>query len=137
MAVIQIDRTDAPAASVFDFGADRIGNTTTTRYLFPGYAEDLAETSSTNDVIMTRDGTLQNLHVIHNVLGGGPVVITYTVEVNGVATSLAVGLAADSAIGANTTISVPIVAGDRVRVKVTKAANVVGPNNVHATVEIG
>jgi hypothetical protein len=74
----------AAGASIFDFGANRVGNTTTTRYLFPGYAENLAETSSANEMRVPRAGTLKNLYVVHNVLGGGPTVITYTVEVNGV-----------------------------------------------------
>lgn len=117
------------------FGAERLGTSPTTRYLYPGYAGSLAEIVF-HEIVSPRAGTLRNLEIIHNVPGGGLTVITYTVEVQGVSSALAVGMAANASFGANSTNTASVSKGDRIRVAVTRAANVSSPRNVHATMEI-
>lgn len=118
------------------FGAERLGSSPTVRYLYPGYADSLAEIVSSNELLSPITGTIRNLYIIHNVLGGGPVLLTYTVEVNGVPSPLAVGMAANAFFGNNASNTIAVTKGDRVRVAVARATVVSSPRNVHVTMEI-
>lgn len=125
------------ATAPVEFGADSVGSSTTTRYLYPGHSDALAETALYEWVIPVA-GTLRRLYVLHNTPAGNGNIITYTVMVNGVASSLAVGLASTSGLGSNLVISVAVSAGDRIAIRVTKASAVgASPSNVLATFEVG
>lgn len=107
------------------WGAGDAGTTTSDRYLFPGYDDDLAELTEIGWPIL-RNGILSRLRVRHNVVGAPATLLTYTLMVNGVATALAVSLAANASDASNLATSVVVSAGDRVSVRVSKAAVLVG-----------
>jgi hypothetical protein len=118
------------------FGAGDVGVSATTRYLFPSYEDDLAQTIAIQ-IEVERAGTLRNLRVRHNVVGGTAVVITYTVRKNGVATALAMALAANASAGSDLVNSVAVVAGDRLDIEVTKAVlGGASPNDITASLEL-
>jgi hypothetical protein len=111
--------------AILQWGNSSVANSTTTRVLDPGYENRIAPLASGTsfvDVRIPRAGTLRNLYVQHNNPGGTGAVITYTVFVNGIATAITVGVASTTAQGADTTNSVVVAAGDRVRIVVTKVA---------------
>jgi hypothetical protein len=118
------------------FGADRIGSSPTTRYLYSGYAERLAEISP-HFWTAPRSGTLRNLYVRHGVPNGNGNNIVYRVRVNTVATALLLSLASTGSVASNTTNTVALAAGDRVDLQVVKTINVgASPRNVVATMEV-
>ena len=123
------------AGHVLHFGSRLLSVTATPRYLTPGYADTIADVEAIDEIPASVSGTLQNLRVIHNGLGIGGL-ITYTAYIDGLLTSLAVGMLASSPLGANTTTFVPITAGQRLSVLATKGVLAAGPRNVHATMEI-
>lgn len=119
------------------WGDDNVTNTTTTRYLTPGYAlNDIAPDLPIGGAYleMPRAGTLRNLRVRHNDPGTSSNVITYTLFVNNVATALTVTLAANAVDGADLVNSVVVAAGDRVSIEVTKPANITGGTNARMIV---
>ena len=119
------------------FGADNVSPSTTTRYLFPGNADRLAETVTPNGIRITHAGALRHLHVQHNAPGGNGNFVTYTVVVNGTPTALLVNLASTASTASNVVSVVPVVVGDLVEIRVTKAASVgASPRNVIATLEV-
>lgn len=107
------------------WGAGTIGSTTTNRFLFPGYDDDLAQVDSIKWTI-PRNGTLSRLYARHNKVGAPATLLTYTLLVNGVATALAASLAANAAVASNIATSVVVSAGDTVELRCSKAANLVG-----------
>lgn len=119
------------------FGAGSITESLTDRFLYPNYSNEIAEILTSNELPVKRAGNLRTFQILHNVLGGLTVVIVYTVLVNKIATPLTVGLAANSKFGANTTILVPVVAGDFVSVRATKPSILTNsPRNIQASMEI-
>lgn len=113
------------ATAILQWGNDSVGNSTASRVLDPGYENRTAPLSAGTAFIelrVPRAGTLRNLYIYHNNPGGTGAVITYTVYVNGVATAISAGLASTAGSAADTTNSVVVAAGDRVRVEVTKVA---------------
>lgn len=127
--------TGGSGARLLHFGSRLITPTARTRYLTPGYSPTVADVETINELTIPATGTLSALYVRHNVAGVGGL-ITYTVMVNGVATSLAVGMLASATTGQNTTTNISVMAGQRVAVRVTKSALTSGPRNVHVTMEI-
>jgi hypothetical protein len=112
------------ATAVVMWGNDSVASSTATRVLDPGFEARTAPLSSGtgfNEWRVPRAGTLRNLYVRHNNPGGTGATITYTVFVNGVATAITIGVASTAAGGADTVNSVAVVAGDRIRIEVTKA----------------
>jgi hypothetical protein len=117
--------TPSGTTAILTWGNNSVANSTATRVLDPGYENRIAPLSSSTaliDVRVPRAGTLRNLYVEHNNPGGTGATITYTVYVNGAPTAITVGLASTAAQAADTTNSVAVSAGDRVRIVVTKAA---------------
>ena len=116
------------------FGAGDLSNTATARYLFPSYVDDLAQT----DVItwrVPRNATIKNMRVrIEVPAGTSTTALTFTFQVNGVNTALAVTMAANAADGSNLANSVVLSAGDRVSVEVTKAGTITGTKPYDITV---
>jgi hypothetical protein len=122
--------------SVLVFGAGQVGSSTTTRYLYPGYDDDLAQTVVVQ-IVAPYAGTLRDFYVRHNNTDGNGNDIVYTVRVNGVATAVTVTLASTSADGSDLANSVAVAAGDLVDIEVTKAASVGNsPDDVTATIDL-
>lgn len=117
------------------FGADSIGLSTTSRYLYPGYAERIAEIEP-HFWISPLAGTLQRLHVRHSVPGVGGSIV-YRVRVNEVATALVVTLAAGDTSASNIVDTAALSIGDRVDLQVVKTTGLSqSPRNVVVTMEI-
>jgi hypothetical protein len=126
-----------PPTAVLTWGAGSVLSSTTTRYLYPGYDDDNAPTSS--GIIQwraPRDGTFRNLRVRHNSTAGNGNNIVYTLRVNGSGSGLAATLASTASDGADTSSTASVSAGDLVDIEVTKASGVGGaPGEVIASVE--
>jgi len=117
------------------WGDNSVGSSTTTRYLTPGYDDNLAQTIPVQ-IRVVRAGTLRNFRVRHNVPAGNGNPIVYTFRVNGIATALSVSLASTFADGSDLANSVVVAVGDLVDIQVTKASSVASsPNDIAATVE--
>jgi hypothetical protein len=124
--------------SVSMWGNGSVAATTTTRFLSAGFDSALASTTEIPVPIATA-GVLRNLYVRHNVAVGNGNAIVYTVMVNGVATALTLSLVT-GAVGQASDLAntVAVVAGDRVSIRVTKAASVgTAQTDVTASFEYG
>jgi hypothetical protein len=71
--------------------------------------------------VVPEDGFLKNFCVIQNIPEGNGGSIQYMVLVDGVGTALGVSLASTDVYGINDAVSIPVSAGERVSVRVTKA----------------
>ncbi len=130
----QPQETDFPSADIL-FGANGLTATTTTRYLYPGFADSTAQTSVIQRR-MARAGTLSNLYMLQNVPAGNGSNIVYTVRKNGVPTLLAVTMASDVSTGEDTSNTVSVVAGDLIDIEVTKAVSVgTSPSDIIAAMD--
>jgi len=129
--------TGGPSTLVF--GSGLIAQTATVRYLFPSYDDGLSQTIAIQ-IEMTRAGTLQNLRVHQNVVGGGANRVSYTVRKNGVVTALVVTMLATALSGADIANAVAVVAGDLIDIEITKPDGALGggndPHDVAATFEL-
>jgi len=128
------------APGPLQFGADSVGTTTTTRYPFAGYSDQLAETSP-HRMVITEDGTIQDMYVLHGLTAGNGNDIVYTLWVDDgggpVDTGITVTLASTSSLGSDTVNTYAVTSGDLVYCEVTKAAGVVtSPTNVQISFEI-
>jgi hypothetical protein len=109
----------------------------TVRYLTPGYADSVAETSPI-EFRMPVAGTFRNLRVRQNVVGGGANTLTYTLMVNGAPTALTVTMASTASDGSDLANSVAVAAGDLVAIRVTRSGVIpASPANVVASLEVG
>lgn len=125
--------TDATGSWLFGNGA--ISATTTTRYLTPGFDNDVAPISVIQ-IKMPRSGTLQKMRVHHGTAGGNGNNIVYTVRKNGSATSIVVTMAANTTDGSDLTNTSVVAAGDLIDIEVTKASSVgSSPADVTVTME--
>lgn len=123
------------ASDSFVFGAGSVFNTTTTRYLFPGYSDSTAQTVPVQFRV-PRAGTFQNLRVRHNQLGSSANTVTYTLRVNGTPSTLTVSLASNAADGNDLVNSVVVAAGDLIDIEVTKGSSITGAlRDILASVE--
>lgn len=88
-------------------------------------------------MIMPRGGTLQALYILHGQPAGNGNNIVYTVLVNNVPTLLSVTLASTGVSGSDLVHNVPVVQGDKVAIRVTKAAVIAAsPMNIVATARL-
>jgi hypothetical protein len=128
----------AGGASPLFFGANSVSNSMTPRYLYPSYDGFLAQTIPIQWRV-PRPGVLRFFRMRHNLLGGSPAFIGYTIRVNSIPTALSVLLAANVTDGFDLLNNVPVVAGDLVDLQVTKAAVLVGggPNDIIGSLELG
>lgn len=131
----------ATAASTYTWGAGSVGSTTSTRFLFPCYEDDIAPL--VGGVIQVPfpalSGKVKNLFIRQGGPAGNGNNIVYTLRKNGVATTLAVTIAstATQASDTNAAHTVTVAQGDVLDIQVTKAADVLlSPTRVVATVEI-
>jgi len=72
---------------------------------------------------------------MHNNPGTGAATVTYTVLVNGVASTLTVGMLPTATTGQDTVNSVSVNAGDQIVIRLTKSANIGAINQITVTVE--
>jgi hypothetical protein len=117
-----VDLSGVVAASQIIFGSGFTNITTTKVWLQPGNGPDAPLITDTHRVIAPRSGTLRNMYVKHNVPGPDATNLTYTVEINGAGTLLAVTLAASAASGSNLVNSAAVLQGQEIAVSLTKAA---------------
>jgi hypothetical protein len=121
--------------AILALGAGSIGSSTTTRYLFPFYSEQLAEVNEFG-FESPRSGIIKNLRVRHNKPKGNGNNIVYTVRVAGSDSSVSVTLASTSTSGNDIINTVSVSAGDLISIKVEKSSGVSSsPRNVIATFE--
>lgn len=117
------------------FGAGSVLATTVTRYLYPSYSDQQAQTVAVQ-LVSPRAGILRNMRVRHNIVGGNSNAIVYTVRINETPSSLSVSLAADTANGSDVSNTASVVAGDRIDIVVTKATDVgTSPFDITAMLE--
>lgn len=117
------------------FGANAISSTTTSRFLFPGYADSLAQTT-TIQYRVTRVGVLKLMRVHQNVPAGNGNAVVYTLRVNGVNSTLTASVNSNASDGSDLTHNVTVAIGDLVDIIVTKAASIgTTPNDIVVTVQ--
>jgi len=120
------------------FGASQVGASTTTRYLFPSFANSPAQTTAVQVEIPSGVTSFDaiRMDVLHNVPSGNGNDIVYTLRVNNVATALTATLAS-TGTSVTATATVAIAAGDVIDIEVTKAANVANsPDDIVVLVEV-
>jgi hypothetical protein len=133
----RIDTLEGAAAPTppLIWGAGDVGNSTTTRYLFPGYDDDLAQTVAIR-IPAPRAGNIKTLRVVHNGPAGNGSAIVYTLRVGGVASALTASLASTGSTASDLVNTVAVLAGDLLDIEITKAAGVgTSPTDVTVTVE--
>ncbi len=107
------------------FGASQVFASTSTRYLFPSYANDGAQTTAIQLEIPSGVTTFNAVRILirHNKPSGNGNDVTYTLRVNNVATALTVTLASTDT-SASTSATVAIASGDLIDIEITKAAGI-------------
>lgn len=118
------------------WGNSGVSGTTTTRYLTPGYTDALAPTTTLQFRVLTAC-TARKLRVRHNTTAGNGNAIVYTLQVNGVNSTLTVSLASTSSDGSDLANTVSLAAGDLVGIEVAKASSVAtSPSDITVSLEI-
>lgn len=126
--------TDA-APDTLLWGADNVTASTTTRYLYPGFDDSTAQTS-TVQIRVPRAGTIRKLRARHETGAGNGNAIVYTLRKNGVATALTASLASTANDASDLTNSATVAAGDLIDIEVTKAVAVgTSPSDITVTAE--
>lgn len=116
----------------FVFGNDNVGSDTNARFLDPGYGNNSTSPTAAISIIAPRGGTLRNLFVHHHGTTNSANMVTYTVQVNGTDTAIAVTLPANAiATAGDIANTVVVTQGDRITVKVTKSG-VIGAGGLKA-----
>lgn len=124
------------AARALGWGAGLLGATTTTRYLYPWYSDQIAEVNEVG-LVAPSCGVLRNFSVLQNIPEGNGNLIVYTVKVSGVATPLVVSLSSTANYGVNTSVAIPVNAGDYISIMVEKALAIgKSPRNVATVVDL-
>lgn len=121
--------------AVLMWGDGSVGNSTTTRYLTPGYDQGIAPTSIVS-VSVPRGGTLRNMYIRHNDPSGNSNPITYTVLVNGLPTPITISLAANSTGGQDLANSFAVSEGDLIAIEASKLSSTNSPSDIVATMEL-
>jgi len=117
------------------WGAGQILNTITSRFLWPGFDNTLAQAAAPQ-IRAARAGTARNMRVRHNFTAGNGNNIVYTLRVNGVATALTVTLASTASDGSDLVNSVAVAAGDLLDIIATKAIDIgTSPSDITCTIE--
>lgn len=124
-----------PTDTIFTWGNNDIAAAADTRFLQPGRQQGTAPTTDIAQMPVTRAGTLRNLFVRHNANVGDGDNVVYTVQVNGVDTTITVTLASNVVAQASDLVHTAAVAqGDRLGLKAVKAAGITNGNlQVQAT----
>ena len=115
------------------FGDDSVGSDASPRFLNPGYGNNSTSPMAAISITAPRGGTLRNLFVRHHAFTANANTVTYTVQVNGVDTALAVTLGVNAvATASNVANAIRIAQGDRITIKVTKSGSIGGSSNLKA-----
>lgn len=121
------------------FGAANAGTVATALYLGPGFLETAAQATELA-IPITKDGFLRNLRVRHGATAGvGAAVNTFTIMVNGVASTLTCVTAntGTNSAGSDITHTVAVVAGDVISLRLTKSVAVTsGQGPLTASLEL-
>ena len=126
-----------PASGNELWGNSSIGTSTTSRYLTPGFTDNMAPTYAIQFRV-AKAGTIKNLYVRQNTAGTGAVNVTYTVRKNGTNQALTVTLLATANDANDTTHTFAVAAGDLLDILVAKAGTLgSSPQDITATVEYG
>lgn len=134
--IVTIGNLQQSTKSIFIWGNDRVGNSTTTRYLTPGFTDNLAELTPVRFILPAISGTFRNMIVNHNIPGGNGNDIVYTLRVNEIATPISVTMASTAASGSYLADSVNIYREDQIDIIVEKAINIGNsPNNIVVSLE--
>ena len=127
----------APFTSMVHWGNNSVTNTTTIRFLSPGWIAGTAPTAAIQWRVPFA-AVLRNLYIRHGTGAGNGNNIVYTVRVNTVASSLSVAIPSTSVNGEDTANSVTVAAGDLIDIRVSKAVDVAtSPSNIMATLQVG
>lgn len=125
----------ASGSAVLLWGSSSVTASTTSRYLAPGGSDTTAHTTVW-EFRAPRGGTAKNLRIRHNTPSGNGNLITYTLLVNGAASTLTATLASTATDGNDLTHTVTIAAGDFLSIQVTKALNIAAsPSDIVAVLE--
>jgi YD repeat-containing protein len=112
---------------------DALGNTTTTRYLPPGYTPDLAPTGP-QQVRVATPISYSRISFRTSATGTGANSITVTLRLNGVATALTISFLPTVQTSSATAATVSAVEGDYFDMQVTKAGVITGsPADLYVT----
>jgi hypothetical protein len=123
--------------AVLAWGDRSVTSSTQDRILDPWFENRIAPLLASGvPIVAPRAGTLRNLFVRHHVTAGNGSNIVYTVQVNGVDTSITVTLASTATQGSDTVNTQVVAGGDRITLKVTKAADIGTSPQVVASVEL-
>jgi hypothetical protein len=126
----------ADGSAVLFWGNERVGVTNLTRFLSPGFDREGLAQSVEVQLTAPRSGTLKNMYVNVRAPIPGVTVLTYTLEVNGVGTALAVAVPKSASSGQDVFDQVVVAAGDLLSIRVDKAAFIgFGYKGVHVTCE--
>lgn len=117
------------------WGNSSIGNSTTARFLAPGYTDNNAQTS-TIQFRVPRAGTIRNLRVRSNTAGTGASNLTFTLRKNGTNQTLTCTYSNTAQDGSDLVNSFTVAAGDLIDIIVNKSASLSNsPQAVVASVE--
>ena len=122
-------------AAILTWGDSNVNTTTTIRYLSPGYDQGAATTTPVQ-LRIPRRGLFRKMYVTHTTPAGNGNNITYTLRVNGIATT-SVTLASTASNAANTGASFNVSANALIDIEVTKPQGAIGtsPTGIMVTLE--
>jgi hypothetical protein len=115
-----------------------IQSTADTRFLDPGFGDNGTAPTVANELVAPRSGTLRNFFIRHNTGAGNGNNVVYTVQINGVDTTITATLATGAVGQASDLVhSAAVVQGQRITVKAVKAASIGGGGvNAIASMEL-
>lgn len=125
----------ARQTTTYTWGNSGTNTTTTTRWMDPFWASAGAGTVEIR-IPITVGGTLANLRFFANTAGTSANTITYTLFVNGIASTLLIPTTATDTTGTDNVHTVAVSAGDTVSMQITKSGTVGSPTNVFLTVSL-
>lgn len=120
--------------AVLSFGSGSVAASAETRYLYPWGSSGTAPLAPIS-MQTSRPGVVRNLYVHVGSPSAGVNTHTYELLKNGAPTGLLVSFVQSSTGGSNTAISVPVVAGDLLSLRVTKSGPGGAPADVVANMD--
>jgi hypothetical protein len=128
-------RTNATSSYRF-WGNGSVSNSTTTRYLTPGWGDATAPTAP-QQFRMAYPGKYKNLRLRQNNPAGNGNNIVYTLRVNNATTALTCTIASTANDASDLVNIITVAAGDLIDIQVTKASSVgTAPQDVTLEVEL-
>jgi hypothetical protein len=128
-----VGSTAGGSADILSFGADSVGAAAGTRFLYPWSSDGLAQTTSI-PIIAQRGGTLKDFRVKHETAGGVGT-ITYTLQIEGVNTTITVSILSASTVMVSDLVNtIDVVAGNRITVETVKVGVGASPTDIASSV---